>query len=279
MVFIENSRTSIVYATDSSILGLVLYPLTGNPNESMGLIAHPVRIEQIAVSRDESRVLVCSGVDNYIGIFTVHPEHLDAAALLAAREGDAFTAMLEGGESGALYQEIVDYFYSSQLRVQGKLTDKPHAIPQVVPISEVVPLLCALGYYPTQYEADLIRNEIQYSKFLETNEKMETIDFQTFLRLFLNHRPVVPPSIEDIENAFIALGADEQGLLKTEELMNLLQSSGEAMSNEDIEKCLEILVGEELPSQLSGYEFVENVLGLVSAEEEEVGEKSVDLVK
>ena len=95
--------------------------------------------------------------------------------------------MLEGGEDGPLYQEIVDYFYSSQLRVQGKLTDKPHEIPQVVPISEVVPLLCALGYYPTQYEADLIRNEIQYSKFIETNEKTETIDFQTFLRLFLNH--------------------------------------------------------------------------------------------
>ena len=213
--------------------------------------------------------MVCSGVDNYIGIFTAHPEHLEAAALLAAREGDAFVAMLEGGEQGPLYQEIVDYFYSSQLRVQGKLTDKPHDIPQVVPISEVVPLLCALGYYPTQYEADLIRNEIQYAKFLETNEKQETVDFTTFLRLFLNHRPVVPPSLEDIEHAFDVLGAAEDGQLSTEELMNYLQSAGEAMSTEDIEKCLEILVGQELPSHLSGAEFVETVLGLVSGEEEE----------
>jgi Ca2+-binding EF-hand superfamily protein len=156
--------------------------------------------------------------------------------------------------------------------VQGKLTDKPHEIPQVVPISEVVPLLCALGYYPTQYEADLIRNEIQYAKFLETNEKQETVDFTTFLRLFLNHRPVVPPSLEDIERAFKVLGADEQGFLATEELMNLLQSSGEAMSNEDIEKCIDILVGQELPSHFNAAEFVTTVLGLVSGEEEEAPE-------
>jgi len=268
MVFIESTRTSVVYATDSCILGLVLYPLTGNPNESMGLIAHPSQIEGVVMSQDESRVLVCSGVDNYIGIFTAHPEHLEAAALLAAREGDAFVAMLDGGEEGQLYQEIVDYFYSSQLRVQGKLTDKPHEIPQVVPISEVVPLLCALGYYPTQYESDLIRNEIQYAKFLETNEKQETVDFQTFLRLFLNHRPVIPPSLDDIERAFQTLGADASGLIATDDLMNLLQSTGEAMSNEDIERCIAILVGQELPGQLSGYEFVETVLGLVSGEED-----------
>lgn len=235
----------------------------------MGLIAHPVSIERVVMSRDESRVLVCSGCDNYIGIFTAHPEHLEAAALLAARDGDAFIAMLEGGEDGPLYQEIVDYFYSSQLRVQGKLTDKPHEIPQEVPISEVVPLLCALGYYPTQYESDLIRNEIQYSKFIETNEKTETIDFQTFLRLFLNHRPVVPPSLDEIENAFRILGADQDGQLSTEELINLLQSSGEAMSVDDIDKCIEILVGQPLPSHMNSYEFVESVLGLVSGEEED----------
>jgi hypothetical protein len=58
-------------------------------------------------------------------------------------------------------------------------------------------------------------------------------------------------------------------MLATENLMNLLQSSGEAMSNEDIEKCLSILVGEELPSGLTGLEFVENVLGLAAGGEEE----------
>lgn len=272
MIFIDQQHTSIVYATDSCVLGLILFPLTGNPNESMGIIAHPVQIARIIMSRDESRVLVCSGVDNFIGIFTAHPEHLEAAALLSQREGDAFIQMLEGGEEGPLYQEIVDYFYSSQLRVQGKLTDKPHEIPQVVPISEVVPLLCALGYYPTQYEADLIKNEITYSKFHETNEKTEVIDFQTFLRLFLNHRPTIPPSLEDIENAFKVLGADPEGLLATEDMYNLLQSSGETMSIEDIDKCIEILVGQELPSHLNAYEFVENVLGLVSGEEEDMGE-------
>ena len=274
MVFIETGRQSIVYATDSQVLGMVLAPLTGNPNESMGLIAHPVNIKQIAMSHDESRVLVCSGEDNYIGIFTCHPEHLEAAALIAQNkyqnDSDAFIEMLEGGRDGPLYQEIVDYFYSSQLRVQGKLTDKPHDIPQVIPIDEVVPLLCALGYYPTQYEADLIKNEIYYSKYLETNQPTETVDFKTLLRLFLNHRPVTPPSLDDIENAFKILGADQNtGMLPTEELINILQSSGEAISIEDIDKCIQTLAGQQLPSHLNAQEFIETVLGLVTYEEEE----------
>ena len=269
MQFVEGGRPAIVYATNTCILGLVLYPLTGNPNESMGLIAHPKQIARLVMSRDESRVLVCSGVDNYIGIFTCHPEHLEASALLASREGDPFIAMLEGGQDGQLYQEIVDYFYSSMLRVQGKLTDKPHEIPQVVPISEVVPLLCALGYYPTQYEAELIKNEIYYSKYLETNKETEFVDFQTFLRLFLNHRPVVPPSLQDIEHAFKVLGADENGLLSVKDLFNILQSSGETMPIADIEKCMETLVGDELPSHINAQEFIESVLGLISGEEEE----------
>lgn len=269
MQFIEQERSCVVYSTDSCILGLVLYPLTGNPNESMGMIAHPTQISRIAMSKDESRVLVTSGVDNYIGIFTCNPEHLEASALLESRKGDPFVAMLEGGEEGPLYQEIVDYFYSSMLRVQGKLTDKPHEIPQVVPISEVVPLLCSLGYYPTQYEAELIKNEIYFSKYLETNKETEFIDFQTFLRLFLNHRPVVPPSLEDIEHAFNVLGADESGLLSVRDLLSILQSSGETMAMTDIEKCLEILVGEELPSHVNAQEFIETVLGLISGEEED----------
>jgi len=269
MQFIEQGRSSIVYATNGCVIGLVLYPLTGSPNESIGLIAHPSQISRLVMSRDESRVLVCSGVDNFIGIFTCHPEHLEASALLKSRDGDPFIAMLEGGQDGPLYQEIVDYFYSSMLRVQGKLTDKPHEIPQVVPISEVVPLLCALGYYPTQYESEIIKNEIYYSKYLETNKETEFIDFPTFLRLFLNHRPVVPPSLDDIEKAFTILGADNQGLLSLRELYNVLQSSGETMSMSDIERCIDVLVGDELPSFISASEFIEGVLGLMPGNEEE----------
>lgn len=43
MIFIESTPTSIVYATDSCILGLVLHSLTGDANGSMGRIAPPRR--------------------------------------------------------------------------------------------------------------------------------------------------------------------------------------------------------------------------------------------
>jgi hypothetical protein len=51
------------------------------------------------------------------------------------------------------------------------------------------------------------------------------------------------------------------------------------MSNEDIEKCIEVLVGQELPSKLTALEFVESVLGLMSNEEEDVGEAAADKTK
>ena len=59
-----------------------------------------------------------------MGIFTSNLVHLEVSALLASREEDLFVQMLEGGEDGPLYQEVVDYFYSSQLRVQGKGTNR-----------------------------------------------------------------------------------------------------------------------------------------------------------
>lgn len=271
MIFTSFPRKAVIYATTANILGLILFPLTGNPHESMGLIAHPISINRLVISRDESRVLVTSGVDNYIGIFVSHPEHLEAASILAGREGDPFIAMLEGGELGTLYQEIVDYFYSSMLRVQGELTDKPHEIPQVVPIEEIVPLMCSLGYYPTQFESELLRNEIFFSKSVgeENEEGTKILDFQTFLRLFLNHRPVLPPSLDDIENVFQLLSGGS-GSISSRDLFQILQSHGETMSMDEIDKCIETLVGQDLPANLSAIEFIEEFLGLQATEEEEI---------
>jgi WD40 repeat protein len=228
LIFTDQIRPALVYATNSCVLGLILFPTTGNPHESMGLIVHPASIDRISMSKDESRILVTSGVDSYIEIFTSHSEHLEAASLLASRDGDAFIAMLDGGEEGALYQEITDYFYSSMLRVEGELTDKPHEIPQVVPIEEIVPLMCSLGYYPTQFESELLRNEnfFSHSKGGGSSDEDGTrvLDLQTFLRLFLNHRPVFPPNLDDIENVFSILGIDSEGRTSVKDIDNALQS-------------------------------------------------------
>jgi hypothetical protein len=46
------------------------------------------------------------------------------------------------------------------------------------------------------------------------------------------------------------------------------------MSIDEIDKCIESLVGEELPDRLSAMEFLETVLGLIASEEEDLPEST-----
>jgi len=49
--------------------------------------------------------------------------------------------------------------------------------------------MCALGYYPTQLEIKNMQDEIKYSNIHKGEYKTE-LYLDTFVKLFINHRPV-----------------------------------------------------------------------------------------
>ena len=59
---------------------------------------------------------------------------------------ERYSTLLEEGMSGQEFVDITNFFYYSQLRVQGEDTSEPRSITGRVPLSEVPHLMKALGY-------------------------------------------------------------------------------------------------------------------------------------
>jgi hypothetical protein len=93
------------------------------------------------------------------------------------------------------------------------------------------------------------------------------IDFEAFIRLYINHRPVFGITKRDIEKAFTAVGADPvTGIVDRQQLFQILQQRGERISQQDIDLCLKGLLGDDvsldmLEDKITAKAFSENLLG------------------
>ena len=50
-----------------------------------------------------------------------------------------------------------------------------------------------------------MKSEVKFSNFAETGDHVNSVDLDTFIRLFVNHRPVYGIGKNNIEEAFAAL--------------------------------------------------------------------------
>merc|ERR1719421_1306297 len=174
--------------------------------------------------------------------------------------------MIEGRKHGDLYQEIIDYFYYAQIKAQGEDTTAMRKITGEVPMEQVPDLLRALGVYPSEWDIRDIQNEIT-AMGDDTNPKT-AIDFEEFVRLYVNHRPVIGVSQDKILEAFRALGCEPtSGIIARDVLVEALLTRGEPFSEEELGAALEQLIGAgsllDDPSKknMSAAEFAEEVLG------------------
>ena len=158
----------------------------------------------------------------------------------------------------------MDYFYYAQLRAQGEDSTEARQITGRVPLTEIGNLLRSLGFYPSEREIDEIVQEVHLSRAAGEPDA-DSIDFDNFLRLYINHRPVLGTSKEQIAQAFAAIGNGSSSIPR-DELLRALQAHGEALSADDLAQCLRALLGTSevekvLPSQLDAPAFAEGVLG------------------
>lgn len=292
-----------VYSTHEKVVGLLKLPLDGNPHKAMGLIAHPGKISNVDVTCDGSHLLTAGGDDLVVNMWEIHTHQLD---LLEARgtprleetvEGEQaaiqdrtsylndedialapYLALLEGGRDGPFYNEIVDYFYLAQLRVQGEDSTAAREITAQIPLREIPNVMRALGYYPTDEEIQHMVSEVRYSRFTETSRPVESIGLHDFIKLYVNHRPVFGVGKAQIEKAFQVLAAatrhrvtddseEAPATLKWDQLEARLLHSGEPMSEEELRSCLGALLatgtegGLVMDPQYTALSFADKVLG------------------
>lgn len=74
-----------------------------------------------------------------------------------------------------------------------------------------------------------MQNEVKFSRYAETGRYVSDIDLEEFIKLYVNHRPALGISKQDLYKAFQLLGVpDENGkpVITREELLELFQARG-----------------------------------------------------
>jgi len=259
----------LAYSTAEKVVGLIKLPVDGNPNRSMGLIAHPSKITGFGVSSDGKYMLTSGGDDYCVNMWLIDLATLDQNLLFQNNPSEIFPELLEGGKEGQTYTDLKDFFYYSQIRSKDENTTKARKLEGKVPLDEIPNLMRALGYYPTEKEIENMQAEVKYSSFLETGEYIEECDLETFVKLFVNHRPVYGIGKQNIETALNVLTENQpvvKGKITREEFIHILKNEGEKMSEEEIEACLFILIGDTdienaIPDQLDAEVLAKDILG------------------
>jgi len=242
----------LAYSTEDKVIGLVKYPLDGNPYKSMGLVAHPGEISGFAPSHDGRMLISAGGSDMSIHVWAVHTSVLDASSMAASAQSVPgiprglvpFLPLIEGPQNqNPPFDEIVDFFYYAQLRCQGEDTTSPRRTDGLVPLAQVPNLMRALGFFPTEQQVEEMCAEVRYSEFTTSAHTVDAINLEQFVRLYINHRPTSGVTEDQIARAFSVLGDHTQGVPQWKQLKQLLETVGEAMPSRELETCLTMLLG------------------------------------
>jgi len=108
-----------------------------------------------------------------------------------------------------------DFFYYSMIRSKDEETTKTRKLNGTVPLDELPNLMRAMGYYPTNQEVNNMKDEVKFSVYSDLGDPTNTVDMDTFIRLFVNHRPVYGIGKNNIEDAFKALAQDNGSIQLT----------------------------------------------------------------
>ncbi|KAG2373739.1 hypothetical protein C9374_011828 [Naegleria lovaniensis] len=274
----------VAYSTFEKVIGLIALPLDGNPKHHMGLIAHSGEITSCVVSPDGKYLFTAGGSDCIVNQWEINGNPLFKNKEID--EGiEPYVSLIEGGAQGEFFQEVQQYFYYAQIRSQGEITTSERKITGSVPINQVPDLVRSLGFYATQWEIQNMINELRVIKGVadpsETNSSVDKkrsslpskkepeifIDFNTFVKIYVNHRPVFGIQRKDIEEAFQKLGSEPiTGFINKTELFQKLKSMGEIMTENDLNDCLSKLLKEavtvaSLEERFTSIEFAEKLLG------------------
>ena len=261
------------YSTASKVIGIGCLPVTGNPAEVTGLVAHPLEITSIAASFDGQFLFSAGGHDLSVNMWQIDTSELTrfTDTKTPEEEVDSFLTLLEGGKGGALHNDIIDYFYYCQLRTQGEDAMETRAITGNIPVGEIPSLMRAVGFYPSEEEVTNMVSEVRLSTWMEDGVQQEELNLRGFLKLYVNHRPVLPLNNAQISGAFETLcnsvSKSGDGQILWAELQKMLVQEGESIAAVDLQSYLAALIGDEVKyidgqnSLFDARKFSDEILG------------------
>lgn len=93
----------LIYSTPEKVIGLIKMPLDGNPNKTMGLIAHPKQITDFCASSDGRYLFTCGGDDLSVKMWSIDVNPIEQAIEFGGRGIEPFINLIEGGRDGQIF--------------------------------------------------------------------------------------------------------------------------------------------------------------------------------
>lgn len=93
----DSTGKYLVYSTNKKVIGLIKLPMDGNPNKTMGLIAHPDEVTDICCSADGKYVFTCGGKDLAVNMWSVNVSPIEQAIAMGGDGIEPFINLIEGG--------------------------------------------------------------------------------------------------------------------------------------------------------------------------------------
>lgn len=140
--------------------------------------------------------------DPSILIWKIKYKSVDVLAHLGGKGLSPYYCLIEGGKNGWLIKEMQDLFYYSQILHQGENITSTRIISDKVNINELPNLMRSIGYYPSNEEIENFMGEVAYRDYAETGNLVDNINFEDFVKLYINHRPYSGISKNKILEAF-----------------------------------------------------------------------------
>ena len=135
-------------------------------------------------------------------MWQVNLKSLEAQSVLGGPDLKPFYGLIDGGRDGEFFKEMRELFYYSQLRHHGLAENTDRVIKTTIPLSEIPYVMRGLGFYPTEQEIEEMINEVKFGQYIDTNEFVDSINLDDFIRLYINHRPAFGIDPYQIYNAF-----------------------------------------------------------------------------
>eukprot|EP00036_Acanthoecidae_sp_10tr_P019368 CAMPEP_0206307364 /NCGR_PEP_ID=MMETSP0106_2-20121207/11289_1 /ASSEMBLY_ACC=CAM_ASM_000206 /TAXON_ID=81532 /ORGANISM="Acanthoeca-like sp., Strain 10tr" /LENGTH=1211 /DNA_ID=CAMNT_0053738337 /DNA_START=111 /DNA_END=3746 /DNA_ORIENTATION=- len=250
----DSTRIAAYAAGDS--VGIMLLPFDGNPHRAMSVVGHAAPVSSLVTSHD-GRYLFSAGGGS-VHMWSIHTHILEAGVQLGGEGVEPFLALMEGGRDGELFTDMEDFFYYVQLESQGLNTLGERQVSDRLALDQVPRVFRALGFYPSEQEILNVINEVKFSRYLDTKTHVTDVDIDTLVRLFVNHRPALGLSMDEIEHAFEVLAGGKKGV-PVDTLVDVLQTLGEHASQEELAKHFGVLLaGQSLNDALSPHATADN---------------------